>query len=82
MESSNDINKTLAIGMEGFEVHKEGGRRTAARVKCLNKDTLKSIWLWWVLWRLSSWFFFLQSKREKGPCGILVDSNLCYLLML
>lgn len=44
----------MAVGMEECEVNEEGGRRTATRVKSLNKYTLKSFWLWWVQWRLSS----------------------------
>lgn len=73
------MNKILAIGMEGCEVNEEGGRRTAARVKHLNKDTLKSIWLWSVQWGLNSWFFF-ASERKKALHGILVNTSLHYLV--
>lgn len=56
----------MAIGMEGCEGNEEGGRRAAARVKHLNRDTLKSIWLWWVQCRLNSGFFFASEQKEKG----------------
>jgi len=52
MDSTN--NKILAVWMEGCGVNEEDGRRTATRVKHRNKDTLKSICLWWVQWRLNS----------------------------